>query len=446
MGKPKRNISVKGLVVYCNKCKLKVNINCGLTKKRLNTCHYLNRHKYKIFVYVPGANGKAKTRLLNTKNENEAIKQALEFRKELELNCYSTKITSDQTQVPKTLLEGMAYYISYLNNETPHQQEHKQRTKGHKNDVERIFRFLVEYLESIGINPVLLKITDVDKTLVGKLKTFLLEEKDHSPKTYNKYISLLRIFFDFITKEFEFTLKNPFNGFKRLKTVERIETISKGEFQELLKIITPERGIKILGTGEKKNIYKPWLKNAFLLAILTGRRREEIVSMKFSGIIEKINGEPMTIVIEDYKVNRSNDLSEKEPAKNIYIPVIESLKNLLMEMGYSRYKGQDKYILAHEEQMTRKTMMDFISKSFSHYYRQLNTGKDLNFYDLRKTYISHLYAAHGEKAKIITRHSGDDVMRKHYIDEKVISEVARDFDVFDLQKDGKSDSKSDSTC
>ena len=95
-------------------------------------------------------------------------------------------------------------------------------------------------------------------------------------------------------------------------------------------------------------------------------------------------------------------------------------------------KGKDMYILAPEETMERRTMMDYMSKSFSYYYKKLNTGKVLTFYDLRKTYISHLYAAHGEKARIITKHTGDEVMLNHYIDEKVIAEVAMDFGLFDL--------------
>jgi hypothetical protein len=103
-----------------------------------------------------------------------------------------------------------------------------------------------------------------------------------------------------------------------------------------------------------------------------------------------------------------------------------------MELGYENNKGKDKYILAADETMQRNTMMNFISKAFTHFYNQLNTGKELKFYDLRKTYISHLFAKHGDKARIITKHSGDEVMHNHYIDEKVISDVVMDFELFGL--------------
>ncbi|MDZ4664798.1 MAG: hypothetical protein SGJ15_07980 [Bacteroidota bacterium] len=445
------NIKIRGLTIYCNKCKLKVSKKCGVTGKRLSTCANTDKHKYKVFVFIPGSNGKAKSKLLDTKDENEAIKQAIEFRKELENNNYSTQIIAAKTMVPKTIVDAMAYYISYLNNETPHQQEHRQRTKGHRDEVERYFRYFIDYLETVNIVPSSLLIEKLDKNVVGRLKSFLLDDKNYAPKTYNKYISLMRVFTEFLIEEFEIDIKNPFKGFKRLQTEQKINTITKEEFQDLLKIIKPENGIDVLvnkkkNVKSKKNRYKPWLKDALLMALLTGRRREEIVSMKFNGILESIAGEPISICIEDFKVNRSNDLSKKEAVKKIYVPIIGPLKNLLMELGYQKFKGQNKYILAPDELMHRRTMMDFMSKSFTHFYKQLNTGKELRFYDLRKTYISHLYATHGEKARIITKHSGENVMLKHYIDEKVIAEIASDFELFEDKNKPKSDSKSDSNC
>ena len=80
--------------------------------------------------------------------------------------------------------------------------------------------------------------------------------------------------------------------------------------------------------------------------------------------------------------------------------------------------------------MKRETLKDFISKSFTHYYSQLNTGKKIEFSDLRKTYISYLYAEFGDKARLITKHSGIEVMLKHYIDEKVVKDLTIGFDPF----------------
>lgn len=427
-----KKMKVPGLYIYCNKCKRKVDQKCGLTGKKISSCTEKDNHKYKVFVYIPGSDGRAKTKVLDTRDENEAIKQSLAFREQLEKCNYSNKINSRKTHVPGTIVEGMAYYISYLNNETPNEQEHKQRSKGHLNEVERYFKYFLDYLESQEIIATAIPIEKLDKNVVGKLKGYLLNEKNYAPKTYNKYIGTMRVFIAFLIEEFDFRIKNPFKGFKRLRSEKKINTIDKVEFHALLKIIDFEHGIETLSTGEKKNHYKPWLKNALLLALLTGRRREELVKMKFNGIIENADKEPVSICIEDFKVNRSNDLSAKESVKLIYVPVISPLKNFLYTLEYYQYKETDKYILAPEERMERRTIMDFISKSFNHYYKQLKTGKSLKFSDLRKTYISHLYARHGERARIITKHSGEDVMMNHYIDEKVIAEVAMDFDLFQL--------------
>ena len=65
-----------------------------------------------------------------------------------------------------------------------------------------------------------------------------------------------------------------------------------------------------------------------------------------------------------------------------------------------------------------------------HYYSQLNTGKKIEFSDLRKTYISYLYAEFGDKARLITKHSGIEVMLKQDIDEKVIKDLIVGFDPF----------------
>ncbi|MFY9309160.1 MAG: phage integrase SAM-like domain-containing protein [Bacteroidia bacterium] len=432
-----KNKPAKGICVFCTKCKIKVNAKCGDSGKRISSCSYKDKHRYKLIVWVPGSNFEVKTKLLQSRNPNEAILEAVTYRAELEKANYSTKLVATRTTVPHTLIEAMAYYLAYLNNNTPHEHEHKQRSKGYLNEVERCFTYFNDYLKTVDIDPVRFPFERLDKDAVGKLKSFLLETKNYAPKTYNKYIIHLRGFVNFIIEEFDFRMRNPFKGFKRLHQEKNINTISSKEFHDLLSIVTPENGNVVYKERDstrkyKKNFYRPWLKSAFLLALLTGRRREEIVMMKFNGIEEDSEKLPITIAIQDFKVNRSSNLSEKESLKIIYVPVISPLRTLLFELGYAEYKDKDMYILAPFETMERKSMMDFISKAFSHYYAQLNTGRDIKFYDLRKTYISHLYAAHGEKARIVTKHSGEDVMLNHYIDQRVVAQVAMDFQLFDL--------------
>ncbi len=96
----------------------------------------------------------------------------------------------------------------------------------------------------------------------------------------------------------------------------------------------------------------------------------------------------------------------------------------------NKYKGTETYLLAPEKVTNRETLKNQMSKGFSHYYNQLGTGRKLTFKCLRKTYITQLALSLGLNARVITRHSGEDVIIKHYLDQKVISKVAKDFEVF----------------
>ena len=280
-----KNNKIKGLCVYCTKCKIKVAGKCGSSGKRIGSCTYKDKHKYKVIAYIPGSDNAVKTKLLDTRDENEAILQAFAYRAELEKCNYSTKLVATKTTVPKTILDAMAYYIAFLNNDTPHEQEHKQRTKAHLDEVSRYFNYFTEYLQTMDIDPSIFPFEKLDKNVVGKLKSYLLKTRNYAPKTYNKYIGLMRVFVNFLVEEFDFRIKNPFKGFKRLHSEININTISSIEFHALLEVIKLENGTQIYEERKskkkyKKNRYRPWLKDAMLLALLTGRRREEIVNMK----------------------------------------------------------------------------------------------------------------------------------------------------------------------
>ena len=430
-----KKTKVKGLFIYCTKCKKRVTNSCGLNNKSQYNCKNKDKHKYKLRVCIPGNKSSVITKLFDTRDENDVVIEAYAFRSEIEKNNFRTSVIPIKTKIPSTITEAMAFYIAYLNNDTPHEQEHKTRTVNHIKEVERFFRYFGEYLKSIELNINQILFVNLDRDLVGQLKSFLLVNKNFAPKTYNKVISQMRIFVNYIITEFNVSMKNPFEGFTSLKTEKEINIISTKEFDKLIEKITPENGIKtytdrINSKSYNKNLYKPWLKNAFQLGLLTGRRREEIVCIKFKDIIENENGELTVICIEDYKVNKSKNISEKETKKIIRIPIIKPLKSLLIELGYEENKGKDMYVLAPNEIMKRKTMIDLISKAFTHYYNQLDTGKKIEFSDLRKTYISLLYKEFGDKARLITKHSGIEVMFKHYIDEKIIEDLTIDFDPF----------------
>jgi len=191
-----------------------------------------------------------------------------------------------------------------------------------------------------------------------------------------------------------------------------VKTITKEEDEALLNIIDKENAIQVLSTGEKKHHYHPWLKFAIQLGLLTGRRRDEIVNLKFSDIKTDNEGNLLYIETEDYKVNRARDNLSDSSKKLIFIPITKTLKKLIYKKGYDKYKWTDTYLLAPEKTKYRDTLKNQMSKGFSHYYNQLNTGRNLTFKCLRKTYITHLALSIGLNAKVVTRHSGEDVIIK----------------------------------
>src|ERR1035437_5970896 len=143
---------IKGLFVYCTICRFKVTDSCGSTGKRISSCAHKMNHKYKVIVKIPGGNGATKTKLLETRDENEAVLQTFAYKAELEKCNYSTKLVATKTTIPKSIIDAMAYYMAFLNNDTPHEQEHKQRSKAYKDEVGRYFNYFVEYLQTMDID------------------------------------------------------------------------------------------------------------------------------------------------------------------------------------------------------------------------------------------------------------------------------------------------------
>jgi hypothetical protein len=129
-------------------------------------------------------------------------------------------------------------------------------------------------------------------------------------------------------------------------------------------------------------------------------------------------------------VNRAKANAYESRKKLKYIPITRTLKKVIFGNGYQNHKGTPTYLLAPDKLTNRDTLKNQMSKVFSHYYKQLGTGRSLTFKCLRKTYITRLALPLGLNARVITRHNGEDVIIKHYLDQKVISRVAKDFEVF----------------
>ena len=95
-------------------------------------------------------------------------------------------------------------------------------------------------------------------------------------------------------------------------------------------------------------------------------------------------------------------------------------------------KDADEYIIFPDRgTASKEVIMDNISRGFSHYYKQLETGEELQFKCLRKTYLSYLDSIlkKGETEKL-SSHDGTQVLEDHYIDPRIVKKAVRELKIF----------------
>ncbi|MGE0567069.1 MAG: tyrosine-type recombinase/integrase [Bacteroidia bacterium] len=365
--------------------------------------------------------------MLPTLNLDEAILLCIKYKTEL----FDEGTLKNQKPIQYTLTEAMQLYIDYLNNVNVPTYEFKKRSEGHINDVKRHFKYSMQALELEGINARFLSFNSLNSDHVSIIFDYMKAKKGYMNKTINKLFSTMRLFYNHLILKHNLNLTNPFLNVVTLPVKSNIEVISKNEFEELLTKITYENGWIRIKSDEKKNYYKTWLKSYFKLALFTGRRREELIMLKFSDIIHDDNNQMMFLRSEHFKVNRMKGVNSEAVKDFILIPITSELRSLIVELGYNQYKNSTRYLLAHDDPMQRLYMVELASKAFTHFYKMLNTERELKFKCLRKTYITQLFIKYGESSRFITHHSDIEVIRRHYLDQKQLVNSVRDFKVFE---------------
>ncbi|MBK5286515.1 MAG: hypothetical protein JJE25_14040, partial [Bacteroidia bacterium] len=365
------------MTVYCYRCKTNVSEICKETGKPLPRCLFGEKHAFKVYVHVPGTENERRTKKLETRDVSEAIKQAMDFEKEVKSGNYKTEIRTENRKennpqqgntVPHLLVNAIARYVGALHNEGVPEHLQKERSKEYVEDIERKLKLLAHSLKQKGYDLTSFRVDQINDATVGHVYSHLKNEKKFSARTFNKHFSYYTSFLKWFSEEY-YPVRSWFTRVEKMKPVSNPRAISKEEFEALIEKITPENGIENYSKGvkETRNFYRPYLKNAFRFALLTGRRREELINMKFNGITEDKDGSGY-IKVEDFKVNHIQKRKQEEEKKYIYVPLTNSLHQLLAEMGYEEMKGTDNFILAPEVKSKRgKPMMDLLSRAFTHY-------------------------------------------------------------------------------
>ncbi len=425
--------TVKGIRPFCKKCSREIaGRKCGQTGKHLRSCKFPESHILKAFVTIPGASRRVRTKELGTRDLLEAQMLRKQFETELIHNEYQpneVQVEDIESASPTLLIECMAQYIAMLNNVGVEAHMVKQRSEKHLWEVENYFEKFCKALKSAGIDHTIVRIDQIGDRTVAIFHGYINDHLKHSNKTYNKMMALMRQFMDWLIDKKGYEIKNPFKSVQRRIENKDTTIVSKDEFDLLIESINPENRYHTLPSGERKNRYKPWLEHAFRLALETGLRREEFMCLQFSDIVLDEKANPLFLKVENYKVNRIR--GGKEISNEVKsVPITKGLLGLLYELGLDKHRGTDRFLIGPEEKARRNTLIEFVSKAFTHYWKQTGVEKKVMLKHLRKTYITALAEHFGDKAPMISNHSGIQVIKEHYVNSERLVAASKDFSIF----------------
>ena len=219
-------------------------------------------------------------------------------------------------------------------------------------------------------------------------------------------------------------MANPFERVNYKGITYNIKAITKHEFDEVIKAINTATPYQYLGgTGrEKKSHYRNYLIDGLKLSLYTGLRREEVVTLTWNNVFYSEKAECLMLVVKNLKVERQK--GEEYAPK--YVPVNPDLMDLLIELGYNDLQDSNLRLLDPFGDASANTMMVCLTKGFGHYYKQaFPEKKSVCFKVLRKTYLSYLNKAVGDKMIDFSSHSGMEVVKTHYLDKQLTAKVLK---------------------
>ena len=405
MSKLKLRKNRDGIKIWCRKCRQH---NTG--------CKHYEHQNYRAN-YIDPITGKHKSKILVSSEYDDAVIEAINFKKGLEEQPNLTPASIDGNDYD--LATGIVKYQMYLNGDTEYQQYNKNLTPKY---IRETIGFLVQFHDSVKenrkigwIKPPQINRADVSY-FFGKMK------ENYSPKSVNNIIQSLTTFFDFLIDKEDIIMKNYFKECASLPVPKKtIKTLNKDEFDAILNAVDTCHPILVQKNGKKINLYHTWMKDAFRLFLLAGGRREEIILLRWCDIFTLKNGTKF-FMIGNLKANRIQK-TDKEFVK--YIPIGADLEKVLMDMGMEQKKHSNERIIDPTEKYSNNTMMEKITKAFTHYKKGAGVNGEITLKHLRKTYITWTNQVLGSDTGKITSHAGTKILNDHYIDPTILSAVEK---------------------
>lgn len=405
-----------GLHIVCKKCNKIIEVSQAV----YNGCsHPIDRQKYKAIIKI---NGSRKTRDLKALEYDDAVKELLEFKNELS-NPIKLKVNEEKVEIEDELFKDFLFmYSDWLENVDVPKHEQKIRSAKYIKETVGYIIKLRDFLESNGQDLSKLTIYQVDKYMLGKYYEHL-ENTINSNSTFNHNLRALKNFYNFLINEKELVIQNIPKKMKLKYENPNPTSIEDQDFLKLLSVINEEDSIEVLKSGAKKNRFRPYTKDGIELAAYTGMRLEEVTSLKYSDIVLDSNGELEYLIGTDLKFERAHNWDNTKATKTVYIPISNELKDLLKRLNYQENIGVDKYLIADDGNIDRKSLAKQLSHSFTFYRRKASLSDDFSIKHLRKTFLTKLHLQTGLTESMGYQKSSA-VILKSYIDKRAVVKEA----------------------
>lgn len=397
----------KGLKIYCNKC------------KRYNpTCKHNDDLSYRAVVHIPGTKNSSKIKTLIATKYEDAVKEIIDVINELKSNDYRDLPINNESK-EYTIIGAILKYNQFLSGKYELKHLVKQVSEAHRKETLRFIKLFCNVIKDHH-NFEIMRVKDISVKDVSRFYESI--ESKYAPRTFNKCMIALKSFFKFLIEIEKLDMKNPFEVYNSKSiSKQRIETITKDEFEKIINSINSEDSIiKLGGKGEVKNMYRDYLKVGFRLCLLTGLRREEVVDLRWSDVF--FSGDISFFMIKNKKVERNNNIKGDFYK---YVPINSDLFDLLIELGYDDLKTTNNFILCPVRKESILTIMNTLSKSFTFYKNKAGIEKNISLKHLRKTYISWVNQVMGNETGVLTSHSTNGVLVEHYLDPTILNTIQR---------------------
>ena len=405
-----------GLHVVCKKCNKYIEVSQNPYK---GCSHPIDKQKYKAIIKQ---NGVRKTRDLKALDYDAAVKELLEFKDELS-NPMKFIVQSEVPEIKFELFtDFMLMYCDWLEDVNVPRYEQKDRSEKHIKETIRYIKKLVLFLKTNGYNMDKLTIYQVDKYMLGNYYEHL-EINVKNPSTFNHNIRALKNFYNFLTVEMELSILNIPKKMKLKYENPNPTSISDHDLLKLLSVINEEDSIEVLKSGIKKNRYRHYTKSGIELAAFTGMRLEEVTSLKYSDIVVDSDGDLEYLIGTDLKFERAHNWDKTKATKTVHIPKSPELEDLLIKLNYKENLGDDKYLIAGDDCIDRKTLAKQLSHSFTFYRNKAELSNAFSIKHLRKTFLTKLHLQTG-LTDAMGYQKTSAVILKNYIDKKAVVKEA----------------------